>query len=154
MEEIDLCWRLQNLGQQIYYHGGSTVFHVGGGTLNKTNPRKTFLNFRNGVALLYKNLAPKELNKVLYTRMVLDGVAAVQFFLKGEWKEVQAIWRAHRSFFSEKGYWQKKREKNKALQLTGQLIGWYPKSVVWQYFVKGKKTFRALDVPDGASLPA
>lgn len=154
MEEIDLCWRLQNLGYQIYYQGHSTVYHVGGGTLPKANPRKTFLNFRNGAALLYKNLARKELNQILYTRLVLDGVAAAQFFLKGQWKEVDAIWRAHRAFFEMKKYLQEHRRSHPEQKETAQLPGWYPKSVVWQYFVKGKKTYRELDVPDGAALPA
>ncbi|WP_246850149.1 glycosyltransferase family 2 protein [Rufibacter roseolus] len=154
MEEIDLCWRLQNLGHQIYYQGHSTVYHVGGGTLPKANPRKTFLNFRNGAALLYKNLAEEELNKVLYTRLVLDGVAAAQFLLKGQIKEVQAIYKAHRSFFSEMKFWKEKRKENPVHKPTAQLTGWSPQSVVWQYFVKGKKEFRALNVPDSATLPA
>ncbi|MGV3540153.1 MAG: glycosyltransferase family 2 protein [Rufibacter sp.] len=154
MEEIDLCWRLQNLGYQIFYQGHSTVYHVGGGTLPKANPRKTFLNFRNGVALLYKNLSEQELNSVLYTRLVLDGVAAVQYFLKGHWKEVDAIWRAHRAFFQVKKILKPKRQAQVSKKDTAQLTGWYPRSVVWQYFVKGKKEFRQLDVPDGAALPA
>jgi GT2 family glycosyltransferase len=155
MEEIDLCWRLQNLGYQIYYQGESFVYHVGGGTLPKANPRKTFLNFRNGVALLYKNLSDRELNRVLFTRLVLDGVAAVQFLLKGQFKQVQAIWDAHQEFFAQKNnYWKEKRAAYPVKKQTTQLAGWYGKSVVWQYFIKGKKTFTALDVPDGAALPA
>ncbi|MBC3538121.1 glycosyltransferase family 2 protein [Rufibacter sp. H-1] len=154
MEEIDLCWRLQNLGHQIYYQGQSTVYHVGGGTLPKANPRKTFLNFRNGAALLYKNLSDEELTKVFYTRLALDGVAATQYFLKGEWKEVKAIWQAHRTFFAEMDYWKRKRQENSVKKKTTQLTGWSQQSVVWQYFVKGKKEFSTLDVPDGAALPA
>lgn len=154
MEEIDLCWRLQNLGYQIYYQGHSTVYHVGGGTLPKSNPRKTFLNFRNGAALLYKNLAEEELNRILYTRLVLDGVAAAQFLLKGQLKEVQAIYKAHRSFFSKMKFWKEKRKENPVHKTTAQLTGWSQKSVVWQYFVKGKKEFRELNVPNGATLPA
>ncbi|QHL89295.1 glycosyltransferase [Nibribacter ruber] len=155
MEEIDLCWRFQNLGYQVYYQGQSTVYHVGGGTLPKDNPRKTFLNFRNGAALLYKNLSDKELNKIFYTRLVLDGVAAVQFLLKGQWKQVQAIWKAHREFFGQKGaYWKEKRQALPVKKETTQLTGWYGHSVVWQYFIKGRKTFKDLHVPDGAALPA
>ncbi|KAA6434856.1 glycosyltransferase family 2 protein [Rufibacter glacialis] len=154
MEEIDLCWRLQNLGYQIYYQGHSTVYHVGGGTLPKANPQKTYLNFRNGAALLYRNLAEEEVNKVLNARLVLDGVAAAQYFLKGEWKEVKAIYRAHRHFFADKPFWQQKRKEGPVKKRTSQLTGWSPQSVVWQYFVKGKKEFSALDVPDGTALPA
>lgn len=154
MEEIDLCWRLQNLGYQIYYHGHSTVYHVGGGTLPKANPRKTFLNFRNGVALLYKNLSKKELNRILFSRLVLDGVAAVQYFVKGEWQEVEAIWRAHRAFFATKQHWRNKRQGYLLKKDTTQLHGWYPKSLVWQYFVKKKREFKQLNIPDGTTLPA
>lgn len=154
MEEIDVCWRLQNLGHQIYYNGHSTVYHVGGGTLPQANPQKTFLNFKNGLFLLYKNLNDQELKSVLFTRLVLDGVAAVQFFLKGEFKQVQAIWKAHRAFFKMRPYLDTKRKEFGARKETIQLKGWYGKSVVWQYFGKGRKTFGQLDVPDGAALPA
>ncbi|MBA9079471.1 glycosyltransferase family 2 protein [Rufibacter quisquiliarum] len=154
MEEIDLCWRLQNLGYQIFYHGQSTVYHVGGGTLPKANPRKTFLNFRNGAALLYKNLSDQELNRILYTRLVLDGVAAARYFLKGQWQEVAAIWRAHRAFFAMRKTLDAARQGQPHKKPTAQLTGWYPQSVVWQYFGKGKKKFTQLDVPDSASLPA
>ncbi|MFC6999315.1 glycosyltransferase family 2 protein [Rufibacter roseus] len=152
MEEIDLCWRLQNLGLQIYYQGRSTVYHVGGGTLPKANPRKTFLNFRNGAALLYKNLSDQELNRVLYKRLVIDGIAAAQFFFKGDIKQVQAVWQAHRAFFRMKKYLDQKRKEVPQKKHTTQLSGWYRKSVVWQYFVKGKKEFGQLDVPDGATF--
>ncbi|RNI22715.1 glycosyltransferase family 2 protein [Rufibacter latericius] len=154
MEEIDLCWRLQNLGYEIYYQSQSTVYHVGGGTLPKANPRKTFLNFRNGAALLYKNLNEEELNKILYTRLVLDGVAATQYFVKGNWKEVQAIYKAHRNFFAQMAFWKEKRKETPVKKKTTQLTGWSQQSVLWQYFVKGKKDFMALNVPDGATLPA
>ncbi|ALJ00313.1 glycosyltransferase family 2 protein [Rufibacter tibetensis] len=154
MEEIDLCWRLQNLGYHIYYQGHSTVYHVGGGTLPKSNPRKTFLNFRNGAALLYKNLADAEVDKILYTRLVLDGVAATQYFLKGEWKEVKAIYKAHRAFLADKPFWKEKRKEVPVKKRTHELTGWSQQSVVWEYFVKGKKEFSALEIPDSAALPA
>ncbi|WP_192821164.1 glycosyltransferase family 2 protein [Rufibacter sp. LB8] len=152
MEEIDLCWRLQNLGYQVFYHGKSTVYHVGGGTLHKSNPRKTFLNFRNGASLLYKNLSEKELNKVLYTRLVLDGVAAAQFLFKGNTKDLAAVYKAHRAFFGLKSYLKAKRAEVPVKKETSHLVGWYGQSVVWDYFVKGKKTFRELHIPDRASF--
>lgn len=145
MEEIDLCWRLQNLGHQVYYTGHSTVYHVGGGTLPKANPRKTFLNFRNGLFLLYKNLAERELNIVVFARMVLDGIAAAQFFSKGDVKQVKAVWQAHRAFLKAKRHYNKARQGIGPKKETTALIGWYGKSVVWQYFVKGRKEFRQLE---------
>jgi GT2 family glycosyltransferase len=102
MEEIDLCWRFWNAGHEVWYHGGSTVYHVGGGTLHKSNPRKTYLNFRNGLALVYKNAALQELGGVMTTRVVLDWVAALRFLTQGATADARAIWRAHRDFFKDK----------------------------------------------------
>ncbi len=154
MEEIDLCWRLQNLGHQIYYTGKSTIYHVGGGTLPKANPKKTFLNFRNGLLLLYKNLAVKEQRKIILARLMLDGVAATQFLAKGDRQQVKAIWEAHQAFFKTKAQFQSRRQSIVPKKATKELTGWYGKSVVWQYFVKGKNEFRQLDVPDRAPFPA
>ena len=85
MEEIDLCWRLRSRGRKIVCIPQSTVYHVGGATLKKENPRKTFLNFRNNLVMLYKNLPDEELNKVMRIRACLDYVAAFTFLLKGDW---------------------------------------------------------------------
>lgn len=101
MEEIDLCWRLWNAGHEVWYHGGSTVYHVGGGTLHKSNPRKTYLNFRNGLALVYKNTAAPELTGVLLTRLALDWVAALRFLLQGETADARAVLRAHWHFYRQ-----------------------------------------------------
>ena len=84
--------------------------------------------------------------------MVLDGVAAGQYSLKGDFKEVNAIWRAHRAFFAEKKNWASQRKVTGVKKPTAQLTGWYPQSVVWQYFIKGRKTFKSLNVPDSAAL--
>ena len=75
MEEIDFCWRLKNVGYKIMYCPSSTIFHIGGGTLPKNNPRKTYLNFRNNFFLLYKNLPANRLFPVFFTRLFLDGLA-------------------------------------------------------------------------------
>ena len=85
MEEIDLCWRLRSRGREIVCVPQSKVYHVGGATLKKENPRKTFLNFRNNLVMLYKNLPAEELNKVMRIRACLDYVAAFVFLLKGDW---------------------------------------------------------------------
>ena len=98
MEEIDFCWRAKNAGYRVEYCPESTVYHVGGGTLPKSNPRKTFLNFRNNMALLYKNLPQKRLHRVLTLRIVLDYVAAFKFLLERKPQEYKAVFDAHRAF--------------------------------------------------------
>ncbi|KGF37182.1 glycosyl transferase family 2 [Prevotella bivia DNF00650] len=98
-EEIDLCWRLHNMGKKIYCLPESTVYHLGGGTLPKSNPRKTFLNFRNNLTMLWKNLPEPDLKSVMRMRLILDYVAAFQFLLlKRSWKECKAIIDGRRAF--------------------------------------------------------
>ncbi len=135
MEEIDLCWRMQNAGYRIAYCGQSEVYHVGGGTLPKSNARKTFLNFRNGLGLLVKNLPLKYLFPILFLRMVLDGVAAIQFFFVGYPKDAFAVFRAHIAFYGKFITWFKRR-KNIPSQLPKGIT---KKSIVWEHFVLKKK---------------
>ncbi|WP_245328223.1 glycosyltransferase family 2 protein [Hymenobacter aquaticus] len=145
MEEIDLCWRLWNAGQQVWYHGGSTVFHVGGGTLHKSNPRKTYLNFRNGLALVYKNVADPELTEIMATRLVLDWVAALRFLLQGNTGDCKAIVRAHRDFFRQLSYWKQKRQQSPRKLRTAERPGVYQGSLVWAYFAQEIRAFSQLD---------
>lgn len=98
MEEIDFCWRLHNLGRKIVCIPQGVVYHVGGATLNKTNPRKTFLNFRNNLLMLYKNLPEHDLKKVLSARYLLDNTALLKFFLSGHRGDVKAVLRAREEF--------------------------------------------------------
>ena len=144
MEEIDFCWRLQNVGHEVWYHGGSAVHHVGGGTLPKTNPRKTYLNFRNGLALLYKNAAPSELFSAMLQRLLLDGVAGVKFLAGGEFRDCWAILRAHFSFYGSFGYWRRRRAAARPHLRVAERAGVYAGSVVWAYFVQGKRKFSDL----------
>lgn len=144
MEEIDLCWRLQNAGWQVWYHGGCTVFHVGGGTLHKSNPRKTYLNFRNGLALVYKNTHPAELPGVLLLRLGLDWVAALRLLLQGNFADFRAILRAHWHFLRKLGYWQRRRQQQPRKLRSGERAGVYQGSLVWTYFGQGKQTFSEL----------
>lgn len=102
MEEIDLCWRLKNRGRSILCVPESKVYHVGGGTLNAESPRKTYLNFRNNLLMLYKNLPKEDLDKIISTRLMLDFIAALQFLVKFKFQNIKSIWTAHREFFSEK----------------------------------------------------
>lgn len=100
-EEIDLCWRLKNAGRKIFYSGKSTVYHVGGGTLNKQNPRKTFLNFRNNLTMMVKNLPLPNIIPVILARLVLDGFAGLYLGYKNGWSHLGAVLKAHFSFYAE-----------------------------------------------------
>lgn len=100
-EEIDLCWRLKNEGKKIFYTGKSKVFHVGGGTLNKQSAQKTFLNMRNNLTMLVKNLPLSAMFWVIFSRLILDGAAALYFAFQNGFSHFWAVLRAHFSFYSE-----------------------------------------------------
>ena len=144
MEEIDLCWRMQNLGYEIWVEPASTIYHVGGGTLHKSNPRKTFLNFRNNLALLYKNHPTKGLVSLIFIRLLLDGLAGIQFLMKGNVADFFAILKAHFAFYTMLPSLKIKRKRNSTYQKFSSLDGVYSKSIVWQYFAKKKQTFENL----------
>lgn len=145
MEEIDLCWRMQQAGYRIMYCGASTVYHVGGGTLPRSNPRKTFLNFQNGLLVLYKNLPPEQLWQTLLVRLVLDGLAALRFLLAGSGRDCMAVFQAHLAFYRNFGRFaqQRKTAARTSGQFTGKLL--YRRSIVYAYFMRRKKTFGELD---------
>ncbi|WP_291722643.1 glycosyltransferase family 2 protein [Bernardetia sp.] len=146
MEEIDLCWRIHHTGKKIMYCPESTVFHLGGGTLNPMSERKAYLNFRNGLTLLLKNLPSKNLFFKVFFRMVLDGIAGVKFLLEGKPKFMLAILKAHFYMYSNLSSTLKKRKANQAKFGTLKLPKIvYPKSIVWQYFANKNKTFKELD---------
>jgi GT2 family glycosyltransferase len=136
MEEIDLCWRIHNAGFNIQYEPNSAVYHVGGGTLNKTNPFKTYLNFRNNLAMLYKNLPRHKLFPIIFARLILDGISSLKFLKDGNVKDFIAVAKAHFGFYVMIPYLTKKRK--------GSYVG-YQKlsdfSVVWKYFLKKQKTY-------------
>jgi GT2 family glycosyltransferase len=138
MEEIDLCWRMKHAGYQIFTCGESEVYHVGGGTLHKSNPRKTFLNFRNGLAMLYKNHPDKGLYKTVLTRLILDGVAGAKFLFFDNWQDCVAVIKAHFNFYANISHWHKKRKRIQKRNDLGQIS---KQNVVWQHFMKGKKRF-------------
>lgn len=144
MEEIDLCWRLQNLGYSIKVYPKAVVYHVGGGTLNKENPKKTFLNYRNNLALLFKNLPFPSNIIIVFKRMVLDGVAAIHALTKGEYKNTFAILKAHLAFYAWIPHLMQKRKQIINKKTLDQLKGVHFKSIVFEYFLKKKKTFSAL----------
>ena len=146
MEEIDLCWRLKNSGYKIGYCAESIVYHVGGGTLNKSNPKKTFLNFRNNRILLHKNLSSVELQSIEKKRNLLDGIALFKAVITGNTEEAKAIKSALAEYQSNKEKWNAKRIENEKLIPvdTPNKIGIFNASIVWSYFIKRIKKFSDL----------
>ena len=144
MEEIDLCWRLRSRGRGIVCIPQSVVYHVGAATLKRENPRKTFLNFRNNLLMLYKNLPEKELKKVMFIRGLLDWVATFVFLLKGDGKNARAVWQARKEFKHICPDFASSRTENLA-KATGQSI---PEkvdySILWKFHACGKKVFSRL----------
>jgi hypothetical protein len=135
-EEIDLCWRAKNRGYTIKYNPKSIVYHIGGATLNQGNPRKTFLNFRNSLFTLTKNLPQKKLFYLLFIRLILDGIAGLRFLWQGKWKHVFAILKAHFSFYFLFISMYKKRDVN-------QMENYYEmKSVVISYYLRKNTVFK------------
>jgi GT2 family glycosyltransferase len=145
MEEIDLCWRLHWRGYKLYCVPTATVYHVGGGALPKENPKKIYLNFRNNLFLLYKNLPQKVLYRKLFVRMCLDFIAAVQFLFKLKFNFFYAVFEAHMHFYKKMSYFRTYR--GTAISLLSkdehlpEVLG---KSIVIQYFIKGNKTFKTI----------
>ena len=144
MEEIDLCWRMLARGGEIYVVPQSRVYHVGGATLNKSNPRKTFLNFRNNLLMIYKNLPADELRCVMCARAVLDYVAALKFLLTGAWGDFKAVLAARREYRRMRGGYKNVREQNIAAAVTTEIKERSRFSLLWQYYLKGKKRFSQL----------
>ena len=141
MEEIDFCWRLHNYGYRVMYCPGSTVYHIGGGTLPKASWRKTYFNFRNNFMLLYKNLPSNYLFKVFALRLILDTVAAMKFLFQAGFKNFWAVARAHMSFYKALPSLRKKRKKLK----HGSMKMMYKRNIVFEYYLRGKKHFSQLD---------
>lgn len=134
-EEIDLCWRAYNLGFKAKYTPASVVYHVGGATLNESNPKKTFLNFRNSLLMLTKNLPENKLVPILFVRILLDGIAGIQFIFKGKFIHCWAIIKAHFAFY---GLINKTLKKRKGTQAENY---YHSKSIVYSYFIKNGTVF-------------
>ncbi len=144
MEEIDFCWRTKMRGYKVIATSDSQVYHVGGGTLPKSSPMKTLLNFRNNLAMLYKNLPRKRQHRVICLRFVLDWVAALSFLLKGNMAECKAVFKAHSEF----------RKWKPALNLKREAIGpkevdcVYRRAILVDYHLRGRKVFSKLKMQD------
>ncbi len=144
-EEIDLCWRIRIMGKKIYCISGSTAYHLGGGTLPKGNPRKTFLNFRNNLTMLYKNLPDSELKKVMRMRCLLDWLAALQMLVMGRSiGDFKAVIRGRKEFNKWKHDFDNDRKRINAMRKTERIPEILDKSILWLYHVKGRKTFDRL----------
>ena len=144
MEEIDLCWRLRSRGRGIVCIPQSTVYHVGAATLKKESPRKTFLNFRNNLVMLYKNLPDEEFTSVMRVRVFLDYLAAFQFLLKGQFGNAKAVVHARSEYKRIRTYFQKAREENLQKNRADVIPERIKSSILWQFYVKGQKRFSQL----------
>ena len=138
-EEIDLCWRAKNAGHSVYYVGMSHIYHLGGSTLSNMNPKKTYLNFRNSLFSITKNLPRRKAFVVIFLRLILDGVAALRFVFQLNFKHCFAVLKAHLSFYKHFGKMYRKREK------ANFILKYYAtKSIVWSHFVHQVKVFKGL----------
>ena len=148
-EEIDLCWRLRIMGRTIACIPQSIVYHVGGGTLPKANPRKTFLNFRNNLIMIYKCASDDELAHVMRMRWWLDMLAAAQMLLlKRNWGDCKAVIKGRRAFMEWRYDFDADRKEIQAKRTLKQIPEQMNGSLLWQYYVKGKKWFASLPLPD------
>lgn len=150
-EEIDLCWRIKRAGYRIMVVPQSEVYHVGGGTLPKVNVHKTYLNFRNSFYTIIKNADKKFLFLAIVLRLVLDGIAGIRFLARGEYGNIWAVIRAHFSMYANIFKYLKKRKSYKKVIKDCSIdkynkIGMYRGSIVWTYFVRGKKMFSKINL--------
>jgi len=145
MEEIDLCWRFHKAGYRVSFLPESVVYHVGGGSLPYNSPYKTYLNFRNSLFMLYKNLPDRNLHIILFKRKLLDGVAALIFLIKGNFGNFKSVWKAHIDYYKSIYNLREKRRKIKIHELTNSSAPILNKSVVFEFYVKGNKTYSSLN---------
>ncbi len=145
MEEIDLCWRLKNRGYKILYQPDSSVFHLGGGTLPYSSPQKTYLNFRNNLFMLFKNLSHDKFLNIIITRIALDWIAAIKFLLGFYFSGFKAVLKAHASFTANIPHLFIKRRKLKKYRITNKHPEIYPKSIMWKFYVQQKRKYSELN---------
>jgi len=147
MEEIDLCWRMKNQGYKIVVCPQSIVFHLGGGSLSYGSPQKIYLNFRNNLFLLYKNLPKGKFYKTLIIRMILDGVAAFQFLFTGQFIAFTKVLGAHRDFYKSLGKLRNKRNDLIAKSVKTNHPEIYNGSIIFDFFIARKRKFSSLNFP-------
>ena len=145
MEEIDLCWRLKSRGYKIIYQPQSVVYHLGGGTLSYGSPKKIYLNFRNNLYMLFKNLPKHQFKRIFLARMILDGVAALKFILGFNFREFWAVLKAHASFYRNLGKLIPKRKETQKHVMVKDHKEVYSKSIMWNFFILKKRKFSDLN---------
>ena len=143
-EEIDMCWRLRSRGYRLVCTPQSVVYHVGGATLQVESPRKTFLNFRNNLLMLYKNLPEKDLKPVMRARFWLDYIAATKFLLCGHIQNAKAVYEARKAFFDMKPEYEEKRRENLAKTTLPIIPELMRSSLILAFYLKGKKKYSDL----------
>ena len=148
MEEIDLCWRLKSRGYRIVCIPESSVFHVGGGALGYESPHKTYLNFRNNLLMLYKNLPNNLLDKTMFWRSAFDYMAAFQFFITGQTANAKSVLKARRDFKKIQPLFEEKRKQNILFATSDNKTDILQKSIVLEYYLKGHKTYQSLTTKD------
>jgi GT2 family glycosyltransferase len=144
MEEVDLCWRLKNMGYKIGYVGQSLVYHVGGSVISYGSPQKLYYNFRNNLILLIKNERSSKLLWLYPLRLALDGLAGLRLLFTGDFKQCFIIVKAHFHVYGSLGKWMKRRGDNKKLIAKRNEEGIYDRSIVWDYFLLRRKKFTDL----------
>ncbi len=144
MEEIDLCWRFHKAGYRVCFLPDSVIYHVGGGTLPYISPFKTYLNFRNSLFLIYKNFPDNKLRSILLIRKLLDGLAAAYFVLQGNFRSAWAVWQAHMDYYRALEKLREKRIAVKKLGTDQAIESILNKSIVFEFYVKGNKTYTSL----------
>lgn len=145
MEEIDMCWRLKQQNHKIYYCAESTIYHVGGGTLNYDNPKKTYLNFRNSLFMIAKNYDGNLFLKI-FKRLLIDGLAGVMFIFKLQFKHCWAIIRAHFAFYKNLKSLRQKRKIIRQNRTTFNSVGLFNKSIIFKKYFNGIKKFSDLKI--------
>ncbi len=145
MEEIDFCWRLKSRGFKIVYEPQSVVCHLGGGTLSYDSPQKVYLNFRNNLWMLFKNLPKEQFKRIFFTRMVLDGVAAFKFLAGLNFTGFRAVVKAHVAFYKNLSKLLKKRKETQQKIVKKQHPEVYSKSIMWKFFIQKKRKFSDLE---------
>jgi GT2 family glycosyltransferase len=145
MEEIDLCWRLKNRGYKIIYEPESVVYHLGGGTLSYDNPQKVYLNFRNNLFMLFKNLPDYKFHRIFILRIILDYIAAIKFICGFHMKSFYAVIKAHISFLKLIKVLMKKRKELVKFTIVKDHPEVYRKSIMWKFFIQKKYRFSELN---------
>jgi len=144
MEEIDLCWRLNARGRRVMCLPSSVVYHVGGASLSKDNPRKIYLNFRNNLLMLYKNLPQSAYHSTFLIRYLFDFLAYLHLLLQGDFKSAHAVVEAHSDFLKMRSSFQFTRRENLKKTTVKQISVQYRKSILLDFYLRGKRTYQSI----------